>query len=90
MLADYTMGDRIAQQSFLQDTYAITAPAPAASILHVAQPLQIKNWLGWVGSVQPRIIDTSVLGTIHFYILLAGVEVSCQTNVITSSNYQIN
>jgi hypothetical protein len=48
MLADYTMGDRIAQRSLLQDTYAITTPAHAASILHVAQPLQKKlAWMGW-------------------------------------------
>jgi hypothetical protein len=31
--------------------------------------------LGWIESVQPRIIDTSVLGTVKIYIKLSGIDV---------------
>jgi hypothetical protein len=49
--------------------------------------MTMKNWLGFIGSVQPRIIDTSVLGTVKIYITFSGVEVVCKADATVPGVY---
>jgi hypothetical protein len=75
IIADYTLGDKQAQRSFLQNSVNVPSVAITVAALHVNMPMSMKNWLGWIESVQPRIIDTSVLGTVKIYIKLSGIDV---------------
>lgn len=90
VLLDYTAGDKIAQRAFLQNSTAIPAAALPTGCLYTNAPFQIKNWLGWLGSVQPRLIDTSLLGTVKIYIRLAPISVLCVSGAPTASSYSLS
>lgn len=90
VLADYTCGDKNNQRAFLQNSTAIPAATLPTGVVYSNAPFQIKNWLGWLGTVQPRLIDTSLLGTVKIYIRLAPTSVLCVSGAPTSVNYSLS
>lgn len=90
VLLDYTCGDKIPQRAFLQNSTAVPAAALPTGSVYTNAPFQIKNWLGWLGSVQPRLIDTSLLGTVKIYIRLAPTSVLAVSGAPASINYSLS
>jgi len=77
IIADSTMGeDCTNRRAILQNSLNITA-APSANQTSV--PFTIVNWLGFLGSAQPYVLDTNLLGNVRIRITLAS------TNVLVSS-----
>jgi hypothetical protein len=75
IIADTTMGeDATNRRALLQNGLNVTATAN-----DVARPFTICNWLGFLGSAQPTVLDTNLLGNVRIRITLAN------TNVLMSS-----
>jgi hypothetical protein len=75
IIADTTMGeDATNRRALLQNGLNVTAVAN-----DVARPFTICNWLGFLGSAQPTVLDTNLLGNVRIRITLAN------TNVLVSS-----
>lgn len=77
IISDTTLGeDTTNRRAILQNSLNLTA-APAANQTSV--PFAIVNWLGFLGSAQPQVLDTNLLGNVRIRITLAN------TNVLVSS-----
>jgi hypothetical protein len=76
IISDTTMGeDCVNRRGLLQGAFNVAAPT--ANLTNV--PYTICNWLGFLGSAQPTVLDTNLLGNVRIRITLAN------TNVLVSS-----
>jgi hypothetical protein len=76
IVADTTMGeDCTNRRGLLQNGLNVDAPSANASNV----PFTVCNWLGFLGSAQPVVLDTNLLGNVRVRITLAN------TNVLVSS-----
>lgn len=84
IISDTTMGEDVCnRRGLLQNGLNVDAPTANAS----AVPFTIVNWLGFLGSAQPTVLDTNLLGNVRVRITLAttNVLVSSATAVTTPS-----
>jgi hypothetical protein len=72
--ADMTMGDKTSIRSVLQNGAGFNAAAASNVAVSNAEG-GVWQWLGFLGSAQPRCIDSSILGTIRVHLTLAGNEI---------------
>jgi hypothetical protein len=72
-LADLTLADKQTIRGVYQNGIGYSSVAASTTAL-AAQRFCVKNWLGWLGTVQPRCVDLSMLGTVRVHITLAGTE----------------
>jgi hypothetical protein len=89
VVADTTMGeDCTNRRGLLQNGLNVDAPSAnvggsaagaAINTASVGQPFTVCNWLGFLGSAQPVVLDTNLLGNVRVRITLAN------TNVLVSS-----
>jgi hypothetical protein len=76
IVADTTMGeDCTNRRGLLQNGLNVDVPTANASNV----PFTVCNWLGFLGSAQPVVLDTNLLGNVRVRITLAN------TNVLVSS-----
>lgn len=83
IVADTTMGeDCVNRRAILQNALNQTAAANQTNT-----PYAICNWLGFLGSCQPQVLDTNLLGNVRIRITLAttSVLVSSPTAVVGAS-----
>lgn len=73
-LGDATLGDKELIRNVLQNGVGDQSVAAATTQVTNKQ-CAIWNWLGFLGSCQPRCIHTGLLGTVRVIITLAGTEV---------------
>jgi hypothetical protein len=83
IIADTTFGEdctnrrRILQNAALPVDIATGLPIPPTANISPLSPNQyaITNWLGFLGSVKPEILDTNLLGNVRIRITLAPADV---------------
>lgn len=68
-LADYTLGDKEKIRGVLQNTVSVTLAGTTNNTSY--RQFAVKNWLGFLGTVQPQCLDTSLFGTIRVHITLS-------------------
>jgi hypothetical protein len=75
-LAGLTMGDKETIRGVLQNGIGFSTEASMSNVstFTAYQQYSVWSWLGWLGQVQPRCIDTSILGDVRIHITLAGNE----------------
>lgn len=84
VLYDTTVGtDCKSRRSILQNAADQVVPAANTS----GKQFCINNWLGFLGSVSPSIIDTSLLGNVRVRVTLASPNVLIQTAGATGANF---
>jgi hypothetical protein len=54
------------------------------------RPFCIQNWLGFIGSAKPEILDTSILGNVRIRITLASPQILVMANNCTNPSYQLD
>lgn len=84
IVADTTLGEDVSnRRRILQGAADVVAPTATAA----AQQYAITNWLGFLGSCKPEVLDTNLLGNVRIRITLASpsVLVSSATAVVGPS-----
>lgn len=56
----------------------------------VAVPFKIQNWLGFIGSVQGRVLDLGVIGQLRIHITLADTKVLIKSAASTTEDYTLD
>lgn len=94
IINDTTMGqDCQVRRSILQN--AGNVAAPAANVGTIASltggtPFTICNWLGFLGSAQPTVLDTNLLGNVRIRITLANANVLVSSaTAVTGATYAL-
>jgi hypothetical protein len=89
MLLQYQNGSDLKAKRKLYQNGAGSATAPVANAVNV--PYCIHNFLGFMGSVQPSVIDTALLGNIRIHIHLANANVLVISDVDNlAPNYSLS
>jgi hypothetical protein len=75
-----------------RSVYANAGDAVDPTVNLTAEPFCIQNWLGFGGSVEPDVVDTSLLGNIRLSISLANANVLIKAGTTgpTQANYILN
>lgn len=73
-LADLTLGDKQTIRGVYQNGIGNSSVAASNTLVN-SQRYCVRQWLGFIGSAQPRCLDLSMLGTVRIHITLAGNEV---------------
>jgi hypothetical protein len=68
------MGDKETIR-FLQNGLGSAAVSASNISIEPNKDFGVWNWINFIGTAQPRCIDTSILGTVRLHIVLAGSEV---------------
>jgi hypothetical protein len=89
IISDTTMGeDCTNRRAVLQNSLNITSP-PNANQTSV--PLTICNWLGFLGSAQPTVLDTNLLGNVRIRITLSSANVLVSsTTAVVGANFTLS
>ena len=88
IVSDTTMGeDCTNRRAVLQKGLNITA-APTA--IETSTPYTIVNWLGFLGSAQPQILDTNLLGNVRIRITLSPTNILATAGTITGTTYSLS
>jgi hypothetical protein len=56
----------------------------------VSRPYKINNWLGLVGSIQGRVLDLGVIGSMRLHITLEGTNVLVKSEESTNESYTLD
>jgi hypothetical protein len=81
IIADTTFGeDCTNRRKILQNAGDVVAPAANVSAVQYA----ITNWLGFLGSVKPEVLDTNLLGNVRIRITLAPTDILVATGAVSS------
>lgn len=90
ILADTTMGeDCTNRRGLLQNGLNVNVP-PDNGGNQTNVPFTICNWLGFLGSAQPSVLDTNLLGNVRIRITLAPTSVLVSSaNAATGTNYSL-
>lgn len=88
IIADTTLGEDVTnRRRILQNAADVTA-APGANVTNV--PFCIMNWLGFLGSCKPNILDTSLLGNVRVRMTLAGGQILPASATATGASYSLS
>lgn len=87
IIADTQMGeDCTNRRGLLQNGFNIAAPVANVSGI----PYTICNWLGFLGSCQPQVLDTNLLGNVRIRITLASANVLISSaTAATGASYSL-
>ena len=88
-LIDLNGGDKLVQRAKLQNSL-VDLSKTATSSADVNRVACVNSFLGYVGTSQPRIQDTSILGSVNVHITLAGDEILAQGSSGTGGDYSIS
>lgn len=88
IISDTTMGDDCRnRRRILQNASNVSAPSANVT---TAVPFTICNWLGFLGSVQPTVLDTNLLGNVRIRITLASASVLVSSaTAVTGASYAL-
>jgi hypothetical protein len=92
---DYTGQNKDNQRAALQNSQAdtlYTVPSQVGTGASAVNYAAIYNWLGLLGSIKPRVLDTSLTGTVRIYIQLDSddiLQANNNTNGLTYA-WQLN
>ncbi|PNH09167.1 hypothetical protein TSOC_004216 [Tetrabaena socialis] len=88
IIADTTLGEDVTnRRKVLQGSSDIVA-APTANITN--QQFAIQNWLGFLGSCKPSILDTSILGNVRLRLTLAGPQILAMSAAGAGAGYTLS
>lgn len=88
IIADTSFGtDVISRRKVLQNSADLPIGGPTANANK--EQFAIHNWLGFLGSVKPSILDTSLLGNVRMRITLAGTNVLELNSGATNPSYTL-
>ena len=88
IVADTTFGEDAAnRRAILQNSTAVAAEPSAAQ---AATQYCIQNWLGFLGSVKPSVLDTALLGNVRVRITLAGTSCLAKAAGVTTESYTLS
>jgi hypothetical protein len=88
IVADTTMGEDVTnRRKILQNANDVSA-APTANVTNVQYCIQ--NWLGFLSSCKPNVLDTSLLGNVRIRITLAGTPVLPLSASATGASYSLS
>lgn len=94
LMDQYTLGDKtsIRNMNSTLFAYSSTLGVPQAPLNNLtAKPFCVSSWLGLLGSIQPRVLDLSLLGKTQLTIRLASTDVLASGSVaVTGANYSIS
>jgi len=89
IISDTTMGeDCTNRRAILQKAFNTTTLA--VSTVETNTPYTIVNWLGFLGSAQPTVLDTNLLGNVRVRITLSPASVLITSGAPTAFNYSLN
>ena len=88
IIADTSIGEDVTnrRRRILQGASDIAA-APSANQTNVQ--FAIQNWLGFLGSVKPSILDTSLIGNVRLRLTLAQPVILAKSPTCTGENYSL-
>lgn len=88
IISDTTMGEDCKNRRLiLQNAGNVSAPSANVS----ATPFTVCNWLGFLGSCQPTVIDTNLLGNVRIRITLASANVLVSSaTAVTGASYTLD
>lgn len=88
IIADTTFGEDAAnRRAILQNSTAVAADPTAAQ---AATQYCIQNWLGFLGSVKPSVLDTALLGNVRVRITLAGTTCLAKSASCTGESFTLS
>jgi hypothetical protein len=70
--------------------YQNGTPQVAPTANNAATPFKVQNFLGFLGSVQPRILDLGVIGSLRLHITLEGTNVLIKSATSTNEKYVLD
>lgn len=89
IMSDTTFGEDVTnRRKILQNSSVVTAPAANVT---TAVPFTITNWLGFLGSCKPEVLDTNLLGNVRIRITLASPSVLVSSaTVVTGADFTLS
>lgn len=88
IISDTTMGEDCRNRRLILQN-AGNVSAPSANVT-TAIPFTVCNWLGFLGSAQPSVLDTNLLGNVRIRITLAGANVLVSSaTAVTGASYAL-
>ena len=91
-ITDTTFGEDVTnRRSLLQNSLNVTtAPLVNQGTALAPIPFTIVNWLNFLGSACPSVLDTNLLGNVRLRITLASANVLVSSTVaVTGANYNL-
>lgn len=89
IVSDTTMGEDCRNRRLILQN-AGNVSAPSANVT-TAVPFTICNWLGFLGSAQPNVLDTNLLGNVRIRITLANANVLVSSaTAVTGASYALS
>ncbi|KXZ46495.1 hypothetical protein GPECTOR_43g932 [Gonium pectorale] len=88
IIADTSLGEDVTnRRKILQGANDIAA-APTANQTNLQ--FAIQNWLGFLGSVKPSVLDTSLIGNVRLRLTLAQPVILAKSPTCTGENYSLS
>jgi hypothetical protein len=84
-LIDFYGADKTSQRKVMQLGGDVTKPAATTTAGLNKKPIAISHFLGFLSSVQPRYLDTSILGSVRLQIKLASGNILVAADALTTS-----
>ena len=88
-LFDATLGDKLLQRSKLHGSIVAGVVPGASNTVFTPAQYAVNNWMGYVGTSQPRCQDLSILGDVSVHITLAGPEVLIANSSAVSPGFSL-
>lgn len=87
IISDTTMGEDCTNRRSIMQKSLNYLSAPTTIVANV--PFTIVNWLGFLGSAQPTVLDTNLLGNVRLRITLSPATVLVAPSTSTSPNFSL-
>lgn len=89
IISDTTLGEDVTnRRKILQNATDVVVPTANVT---VAVPFTITNWLGFLGSCKPEVLDTNMLGNVRIRITLASASVLVSsTTPVTAPEFTLS
>lgn len=86
MMYNLNMGtDSVGKRKLYQNGGAQVAP----TVNDVSKPFAIHNWVGFLGSVQGRVLDLGIIGSMRLHITLEGTNVLVKSALSATESYTL-
>ena len=89
IISDTTMGEDCTNRRAVMQK-GLNISSLAVSTLETNTPYTIVNWLGFLGSAQPTVLDTNLLGNVRIRITLSPTAILVVSGSPTSFGYSLN
>lgn len=91
IIADTTFGaDATLRRTILQNSEPLAAAPANDAAADALRPYVISNWLGFLGSAQPQVIDTGALGNLRLRIGLASPSVLIGSANVAGPGFELS